>query len=150
MVYQPSPVAGIAFLVAAGTMAEFVAKACSSPQTTELNADARAPTLMKWVNVGVAEGVLMTGIAFALSPEVGGAFVMGAGLELAITYAEYLHARRAGLASSAPPTEAYGGSGAPQQAQGGGAAWGWAGGGSPWSGWSCGSATAPPAGAGAW
>jgi hypothetical protein len=125
MVYQPSPVAGIAFLVAAGSMAEFIAKACSSPQTTELNADARAPTLMKWVNVGVAEGVLMTGIAYALSPEVGNAFVLGAGLELVITYAEYLHARRAGLASSAPGTEDYGGGGGPPAAAPG-AGWGWA------------------------
>jgi hypothetical protein len=124
--YQPSPVAGIAFLVAAGSMAEFIAKACSSPQTTELNADSRAPTLMKWVNLGVAEGIVMTGVAFYLSPEVGGAFIMGAGLELAITYAEYLHARRAGLASSAPGTEEYGsGSGGPRPAVPG-AGWGWA------------------------
>jgi hypothetical protein len=126
MVYQPSPAAGIAFLVAAGSMAEFIAKACSSPQTTELNADARAPTLMKWVNVGVAEGVLMTGIAYYLSPEVGNAFVLGAGLELAITYAEYLHAKRAGLGSPAPATEAYGAGGGPP-APAAGAAWGWSG-----------------------
>lgn len=126
MVYQPSPAAGIAFLVAAGSMAEFIAKACSSPQTTELNADARAPTLMKWVNLGVAEGVFMTGVAFYLSPEVGGAFIMGAGLELAITYAEYLYARRSGLASSAPGTEAYGGGGGSQPAAPG-AGWGWSG-----------------------
>jgi hypothetical protein len=119
VVYQPSPVAGIAFLVAAGSMAEFIAKACSSPQTTELNADKRAPTLMKWVNLGAAEGVLMVGVAYWLSPGVGNAFILGAGLELAITYAEYLHARQAGLASSAPGTEEP----APAAAAAG---WGWA------------------------
>lgn len=126
MVYQPSPVAGIAFLVAAGSMAEFIAKACSSPQTTELNADKRAPTLMKWVHLGAAEGVLMVGIAYWLSPEVGHAFVLGAGLELAITYAEYVHAKSAGLASGGPPTESSGGAAAAPARASSGASWGWA------------------------
>ena len=43
---------GVAFLVAAGIAAEIIAKACSSPQTTEINANQRADTLMKWVWIG--------------------------------------------------------------------------------------------------
>jgi len=43
---------GVAFLVSAGLVYECIAKACSSPQTAELNAEKRAETLMKWVNIG--------------------------------------------------------------------------------------------------
>ena len=50
---------GIAFLVAAGLMLEGVAAYCSSPQTTELNAKARAGTLMKWVYLGIAQSYLL-------------------------------------------------------------------------------------------
>ena len=50
---------GVAFLVsAAGLVNEIIASDCSSPQTAELNADERAPTLMKWVNIGLVESVL--------------------------------------------------------------------------------------------
>lgn len=48
---------GTAFLVSAGVMYEIIAAACSSPQTTELNAGARAKTLMKWVHLGVVQGL---------------------------------------------------------------------------------------------
>ena len=54
---------GIAFLVSAGVMYEIIAAACSSPQTTELNACARAGTLMKWVHLGIAQGILFVGAA---------------------------------------------------------------------------------------
>lgn len=96
---------GIAFLVAAGIVAEIVAKACSSPQTTELNADTRAPTLMKWVNIGMIEAGLFVGAAAVLDPVHRVPILLGGLAEGVITYAEYLHGKQAGLASGQPGTE---------------------------------------------
>ena len=99
--------AGIAFLVSAEIVSTLVAKACSSPQTTELNAGARAPTLMKWVRIGLIEAAVFVGIAALLDKRAAGAFLAGGLLEGAITYFEYTHAKDAGLASSEPATESY-------------------------------------------
>lgn len=99
--------AGVAFLSGALAMADIVAKACSSPQTMEINAQVRAGTLMKWVKVGMAEGAALVVIAACISPEVGGAFIAGAAIEGGITYFQYRHAKESGLASSAPGTETY-------------------------------------------
>jgi hypothetical protein len=96
---------GIAFLVSAGIVAEIVAKACSSPQTTELNADKRAPTLMKWVNIGMAEAALFVAAAAYLDKKHRIPIIIGGVAEGLITYGEYLHGKQAGLASPAPGTE---------------------------------------------
>lgn len=98
---------GIAFLVSAGIVAEIVAKACSSPQTTELNADKRAPTLMKWVNIGMGEAAIFVAIAAYLDKNHAKAIIMGGVLEAGITYAEYMHGKSAGLASTEQGTEDY-------------------------------------------
>ena len=78
----------------------------SSPQTTEINAAARADTLMKWVYiadaVSLAGGLLawkITGKAVAFV----GAAVVVAGMHLL-----YLHAKRSGLENGGQPTEQYG------------------------------------------
>ena len=98
---------GIAFLVSAGIVAEIVAKACSSPQTTELNADARAPTLMKWVTVGLVEAAVFVAIAAAIDRKHRAAIILGGLAEGVITLAEYMHGKHAGLASAEPGTERY-------------------------------------------
>lgn len=98
---------GIAFLVSAGIVAEIVAKACSSPQTAELNADKRAPTLMKWVNIGLFEAAGFVVIAAFLDRRHRVPIILGGLTEGAITFAQYGHAKRAGLASSEPGTESY-------------------------------------------
>lgn len=98
---------GIAFLVSAGIVAEIVAKACSSPQTTELNADKRAPTLMKWVMIGLAESAAFVFIAAAIDRRHRGAIIAGGVVEGFITLMEYQHGKAAGLASTAPVTETY-------------------------------------------
>ena len=98
-------IAGIAFLEGCNTMANITAKACSSPQTAEINAGSRAATLMKWVNVGMTEGAGLIIIAALISPQVGFAFVAGGLAEGVITYLEYAHAKKAGLASDLPGTE---------------------------------------------
>jgi|ERR1700722_2117660 len=97
--------AGVAFLVSYEAVSSIIAKACSSPQTTELNASTRAETLMKWVNIGGGEAALVVGVAAVIDPKARPAILWGGFLALAITYAEYLHARQAGLASNAPGTE---------------------------------------------
>jgi len=97
--------AGLAFLSGALAMADIVAKACSSPQTTEINAGSRADTLMKWVSVGLVEGAALVVVAAVISPEVSGAFLAGGAVEGVITYVQYRHAKAAGLASKEPGTE---------------------------------------------
>lgn len=96
---------GVAFLIGATVMADLVAKACSSPQTAEINADSRATTLMKWVNVGLVEGASFVVIAAMLDKQYAMAIIAGGALEGAITYFEYAHAKNSGLASPEPGTE---------------------------------------------
>lgn len=98
---------GIAFLVAAGIVYEIIAAACSSPQTMEINASARAGTLMKWVNIGVAQSALFIAIAAAVDKEHRTAIIAGGTTAAAIMYVSYMHAKSAGLASGGPPTEQY-------------------------------------------
>lgn len=98
---------GVAFLVSAGVMYEIIAAACSSPQTTELNANARADTLMKWVNLGVAQGVLFVGAAAVFDRQHRGPILAGGVTAAILLYAQYGHALRSGLSSDAPPTENY-------------------------------------------
>lgn len=98
---------GIAFLVSAGVMYEIIAAACSSPQTTELNAGKRAPTLMKWVNIGVAQGVVFVALAAYADRANSVPILAGGGLAAVLLYAQYAHAKQAGLANGGPGTESY-------------------------------------------
>jgi uncharacterized membrane protein len=99
---------GVAFLVSAAIVYEVIAKDCSSPQTTEINADVRAETTMKWVNIGVVEAVALVAIAAAIDSRNRWTIIWGGALATAVTYLEYLHAKQAGLASSQPGTENWG------------------------------------------
>jgi hypothetical protein len=96
---------GIAFLVSAGIVAEIVAKACSSPQTAHLNAHKRAPTLMLWVNIGMAEAAVFVAIAAILDKKHRVPIILGGVTEAVITYGEYVYAKQSGLASEEPGTE---------------------------------------------
>jgi hypothetical protein len=116
---------GVAFLVSAGVVYEIVAAACSSPQTTEINAGSRAPTLMKWVHLGLGQSVLFVGLAAAFDRKRRVPILAGGGVAMVLMYGSYLHARSAGLASSAPGTEDTSGS-APAGPGRAGAGWGWA------------------------
>jgi uncharacterized membrane protein YdcZ (DUF606 family) len=99
---------GVAFLVSAGLVYEAIAAACSSPQTTELNAGSRAPTLMKWVNLGVGQAILFVIIAAAIDSKHRLAILAGGGTAAVLMYAQYAHAKSAGLKNGGPPTETYG------------------------------------------
>jgi ribose 5-phosphate isomerase RpiB len=98
---------GVAFLVSAGIVYEIIAAACSSPQTTEINAGARSATLMKWVNLGVGQAILFVAIAAWLDRRHAGPILAGGALAAALMYGQYMHARAAGLRSSEPGTESY-------------------------------------------
>jgi hypothetical protein len=98
--------AAIAFGVSAGLVYEIIAAACSSPQTTEINAAARSDTLMKWVYLGLGQAALFVSIAAMMSDHPG-AWIAGGGLAAGLMLAQYQHANRAGLANGGPTTETY-------------------------------------------
>jgi hypothetical protein len=96
---------GIAFLVSAGIVYEIIAAACSSPQTTEINADTRADTLMKWVHIGLGQAAAFVVIAAAIDRPHAAPIIAGGGLAAVVMWYSYVHAKEAGLASCEPPTE---------------------------------------------
>jgi hypothetical protein len=96
---------GVAFLVGAGIVAELIAKACSSPQTVEINIGTRADTLMKWVNIGLLEGVAFVVAAAVMDDKYRGYLLAGGFAEVAVTWFEYHHAKRSGSAKGGPSTE---------------------------------------------
>lgn len=110
---------GVAFLVSAGIVYEIIAACCSSPQTTELNAKERADTLMKWVNIGIAQSAAFVGIAMVVDKGHRTAIAAGGILAAGVMYVSYAHAKQAGLASNKPGTETYPNSGLSQAAEGG-------------------------------
>jgi hypothetical protein len=87
---------------------DIVAAACSSPQTTEINAATRADTLMKWVHLGLGQAAVFVAIGVALQANESKPVwppLLGAGLGGGMMYASYIHAKQAGLASDEPGTE---------------------------------------------
>ncbi len=98
---------GVPFLVSAGIVYEIIAAACSSPQTTEINAATRSATLMKWVYLGLAQSALFIVLAAMVDKGHAKPIIAGGGLAAVIMYASYAHANKAGLSSSAPATEHY-------------------------------------------
>lgn len=98
---------GVAFLVSAGLVYEAIAAACSSPQTMEINARARAGTLMKWVHLGVGQAALFVLLAAWVDKRHRMAILAGGGLAAGLMYGQYVHAKAAGLRSCEPGTESY-------------------------------------------
>lgn len=99
---------GVAFLVSAGITYEIIAAACSSPQTTEINAATRADTLMKWVYIGLGQAGLFVVAAAVFGRELAGPILAGGMLAAILLYVQYAHARKAGLEAAcdgAPGTE---------------------------------------------
>ena len=96
---------GVAFLVSAGIVYEIIAAACSSPQTTEINASTRADTLMKWVHIGIGQAAVFIAIAAYIDRKRATAIIWGGILAGTLMYIQYVHAKQAGLASKKPGTE---------------------------------------------
>ena len=94
------------FMIAAGLVFEIIAAFCSSPQTAELNAAARAATLMKWVTIGLFVSFVFVFIAATIlkggAPALWGGALAGATLGIA-----YVYAKHCGLNNGGPATESY-------------------------------------------
>ncbi len=99
--------AGIVAIYAALTY-DIISATNSSPQTTEINAAARAETLMKWVKLGLLQAAAFAGLGMLLDRRKPWRPLLGAGLAGTLLWAQYVHARNAGLAEPGPPTETYG------------------------------------------
>lgn len=80
----------------------------SSPQTTEINAKARADTLMKWVKLGLLQAALFVFIGVLAEPP-GKKWrpIAGGGTAMVLLWIQYVHAKNAGLASTESGTENY-------------------------------------------
>lgn len=93
--------------VSAELVYQLVGANMSSPQTAELNAAARAPTISKWVNLTNLEAAgwiaLLAMLDGTLWP------VMGGAIALVGMYFKYRYAIKSGLGSTAPGTEDYAG-----------------------------------------
>jgi len=96
---------GIAFLVSAGIVYEIIAAACSSPQTTEINAKTRSDTLMKWVHIGIGQAAVFVVAAAVIDQKHAGPVLAGGILAAVLMYVQYVHAKAAGLRSDEPGTE---------------------------------------------
>jgi hypothetical protein len=82
----------------------------SSPQTTELNAAARAETLMKWVKLGLAQAALFAAIGIIVAWRTGSAVwapLLGSGLAGGLLWMQYVHAKNSGIANGGAVTESY-------------------------------------------
>ena len=99
----------VVFMVTAGLVYEIVAAACSSPQTTEINAKSRSDTLVKWVGLGLAQAALFVGIAIVIAqgPSRKMAAFTGGALAGVILGISYWHANKSGLECDEPGTEVY-------------------------------------------
>lgn len=99
---------GIAFLVSAGIVYEIIAAACSSPQTTEINANVRADTLMKWVYIGEGQAALFVCAAAYFDRKYMSAYLAGGIAAGGIMHLSYVHAKASGLQNADQPgTEEY-------------------------------------------
>jgi len=78
----------------------------SSPQTSEINAKKRAPTLMKWVYIGLIQAAGF-GLLGAFLDEDTWPPILGVSLASAVLWIQYHHAIQAGLNNNAPGTEDY-------------------------------------------
>ena len=91
--------------VAAEMVYQLVGSNMSSPQTAELNAAARAPTIQKWVNLTNVEAaawiIFLCLLDASLWPLLGGGLALG-GMVL-----KYSYAIRSGLDSAEQGTERY-------------------------------------------
>jgi hypothetical protein len=91
--------------VAAEMVYQLVGSNMSSPQTAELNAAARAPTIDKWVKLTNYEAaawiIFLCVLDKSLWPALGGA-IAGVGM-----WYKYKYAIRSGLENPGQPTETY-------------------------------------------
>lgn len=91
--------------VAAEMVYQLIGSNMSSPQTAELNAAARAPTISKWVNLTNVEAFAW--IVFLCILDKSYWPLLGGGIALAGMYLKYRYAINSGLSNNEPGTENY-------------------------------------------
>jgi hypothetical protein len=96
--------AAVKVAVYAALTYDIISATNSSPQTTEINAATRAPTLMKWVRIGLWQAALFAFLGFMLDDQRWPP-VLGAGLAGYLLYIQYVHAKNEGLKNPGIPTE---------------------------------------------
>lgn len=96
---------GVKVAVAAELVFQLTGANMSSPQTAELNADARAPTIGKWVNLTLAETIAW--LVFLALLDQSWAWLIGGGIALLSMWAKYRYAINSGLGDGKKPTERY-------------------------------------------
>lgn len=101
--------AAVKVAVYAALVYDIISATNSSPQTTEINAQARASTLMKWVKLGMGQALVFGAIGVLLDPQRWPP-ALGAGLAMSALWLQYVHALQSGLTQPGPGTETYGGS----------------------------------------
>jgi hypothetical protein len=102
--------AALTMAVFAALTYDIISATNSSPQTTEINAAKRAPTLMKWVNIGLAQAAMFGLLGVVLEMKAGRSGfppLLGTGLAMALLYGQYVHARNRGVANGGAPSETY-------------------------------------------
>lgn len=91
--------------IAAEMVYQLIGSNMSSPQTAELNAAARAPTISKWVNLTNMESFAW--IVFLCMLDKSYWPLLGGGIALFGMFLKYKYAIKSGLDSAAPGTENY-------------------------------------------
>lgn len=103
---MPNGDSAIKVAVYATLMYDVISATNSSPQTTEINAAKRGPTLMKWVHLGLAQGAAFVFIGMCLDKERWPP-LLGGGLAAVLLYAQYRYALKSGVENPGPRTESY-------------------------------------------
>lgn len=96
--------AAVKVAVYATLMYDVISATNSSPQTSEINAEARASTLMKWVNLGLIQGALFVAVGVLLDKQRWPPIV-GGGLAATLLWVQYNYAIKSGLDNPGPGTE---------------------------------------------
>src|SRR5215472_7003869 len=78
----------------------------SSPQTSEINAKKRAPTLMKWVYIGLIQAAFFGAIGAFLDEDTWPP-IAGVAIASTILWIQYHHAIQSGLSNPGVGTETY-------------------------------------------
>jgi hypothetical protein len=99
--------AALTVAVYAALTYDIISATNSSPQTTEINAAARADTLMKWVYMGLAQAAAFALLGIMLDKRRWPPAV-GAGVAGVLLWLQYVHAKNSGIQNGGAPTESYG------------------------------------------
>lgn len=94
---------GVKVAVAAELVFQLTGANMSSPQTAELNAHARAPTIGKWVNLTLVETVAW--LIFLALLDHSWAWLIGGAIALFSMWIKYRYAITSGLKDRKQPTE---------------------------------------------